>query len=413
MKSKIELENKYKKDFPILKQKFNGNELVYLDNAATTQKPEAVLDAVDNYNRTMNANPHRGAHALSVRSTDAYHKARENVRDFINAEHSEEIIFTRNTTESLNLIAYSLGETLNEGDEVVVSVIEHHSNILPWQKLAERKNIKLKFLYPGDDYKIPASEWEEKITEKTKILSVSQMSNVTGVINPVKEMAEYAHSMGALVVIDGAQGAPHIKTDVREINADFYAFSGHKMLAPMGIGVLYGKKVLLEEIPPFLTGGGMIEYVDEQSATYAPLPEKFEAGTPNAEGAVGLSAAIDYLKEIGLENIEEHEKELTAYALEKMNALDFFEIAGPTDLEDRGGIISFNIKGVHPHDLASIVDTEGIALRSGYHCAQPLMKYLDINATGRISFYFYNTKDDVDKFIEAVHKAREVFGYGS
>ncbi len=413
MKSKIELENKYKKDFPILKQKFNGNELVYLDNAATTQKPEAVLDAVDNYNRTMNANPHRGAHALSVRSTDAYHKARENVRDFINAEHSEEIIFTRNTTESLNLIAYSLGETLNEGDEVVVSVIEHHSNILPWQKLAERKNIKLKFLYPGDDYKIPASEWEEKITEKTKILSVSQMSNVTGVINPVKEMAEYAHSMGALVVIDGAQGAPHIKTDVREINADFYAFSGHKMLAPMGIGVLYGKKVLLEEIPPFLTGGGMIEYVDEQSATYAPLPEKFEAGTPNAEGAVGLSAAVDYLKEIGLENIEEHEKELTAYALEKMNALDFFEIAGPTDLEDRGGIISFNIKGVHPHDLASIVDTEGIALRSGYHCAQPLMKYLDINATGRISFYFYNTKDDVDKFIEAVHKAREVFGYGS
>jgi len=413
MKSKIELENKYKKDFPILKQKFNGKELVYLDNAATTQKPEAVLDAVDNYNRTMNANPHRGAHALSVRATDAYHKARENVRDFINAEHSEEIIFTRNTTESLNLIAYSLGETLNEGDEVVVSVIEHHSNILPWQKLAERKNIKLKFLYPGDDYKIPASEWEEKITEKTKILSISQMSNVTGVINPIKEIAEYAHSMGALVVIDGAQGAPHIKTDVREINADFYAFSGHKMLAPMGIGVLYGKKVLLEEIPPFLTGGGMIEYVDEQSATYAPLPEKFEAGTPNAEGAVGLSAAIDYLEEIGLENIEEHEKELTAYALEKMNELDFFEIAGPTDLEDRGGIISFNIKGVHPHDLASIVDTEGIALRSGYHCAQPLMKYLDINATGRISFYFYNTKEDVDKFIEAVHKAREVFGYGS
>lgn len=413
MKSKIELENKYKKDFPILKQKFNGKELVYLDNAATTQKPEAVLDAVDNYNRTMNANPHRGAHALSVRATDAYHKARENVRDFINAEHSEEIIFTRNTTESLNLIAYSLGETLNEGDEVVVSVIEHHSNILPWQKLAERKNIKLKFLYPGDDYKIPASEWEEKITEKTKILSISQMSNVTGVINPIKEMAEYAHSMGALVVIDGAQGAPHIKTDVREINADFYAFSGHKMLAPMGIGVLYGKKVLLEEIPPFLTGGGMIEYVDEQSATYAPLPEKFEAGTPNAEGAVGLSAAIDYLEEIGLEKIEEHEKELTAYALEKMNELDFFEIAGPTDLEDRGGIISFNIKGVHPHDLASIVDTEGIALRSGYHCAQPLMKYLDINATGRISFYFYNTKEDVDKFIEAVHKAREVFGYGS
>lgn len=413
MKSKLELENKYKKDFPILKEKFNGKELVYLDNAATTQKPEAVLDAVYNYNKTMNANPHRGAHSLSVRATEAYKKARDNVRDFINAEYSEEIIFTRNTTESLNLIAYSLGETLDEGDEIVVSVIEHHSNIVPWQQLAKRKNIKLKFLYPDENYKIPMTELEEKITDKTKILSISQMSNVTGVINPIKEMAEYAHKMGALVVVDGAQGAPHIKTDVRDINADFYAFSGHKMLAPMGIGVLYGKKVLLEEIPPFLTGGGMIEYVDEQSSTYAPLPEKFEAGTPNAEGAVGLSAAIDYLNNIGLEYIEEKENELTAYALKKMNELDFFEIAGPTDLIDRGGIISFNVKGVHPHDLASIVDTEGIALRSGYHCAQPLMKYFDISATGRISFYFYNTKEDIDKFIDAVHKAREVFGYGS
>jgi len=413
MKSKLELENKYKKDFPILQEKINDSELVYLDNAATTHKPKAVLDAVYNYNVKMNSNPHRGAHSLSVRSTDAYHQAREKVRDFINAEHTEEIIFTRNTTESINLIAYSLGETLSEGDEVVVSVIEHHSNILPWQKLAERKNIELKFLYPDENYRIPMSELEEKITEKTKILSISQMSNVTGVINPIKEMAEYAHKMGALVVVDGAQGAPHIKTDVRELNADFYAFSGHKMLAPMGIGVLYGKKVLLEEIPPFLTGGGMIEYVDEQSASFAPLPEKFEAGTPNAEGAVGLNAAIEYLENIGLENIEAKEDELTEYALSRMTELDFFEIAGPTELKDRGGIISFNIKGVHPHDLASIVDTEGIALRSGYHCAQPLMQYLDINATGRISFYFYNTKEDIDKFIDAVHKTREVFGYGS
>jgi len=404
---------KYKADFPILKQQINGKDLVYFDNAATTQKPEAVLAAVDNYHRTINANPHRGAPTLSVRATEAYEKARAKVRDFINAEKAEEVIFTRNTTESLNLLANSLEAFVEAGDEILISVLEHHSNILPWQQLAERKNLNLKFLYPDQNYRIPLAELKEKLTEKTKIFSISQMSNVSGVINPIKEMAELAHQKGALVVVDGAQGAPHIKTDVRDLDADFYAFSGHKMLGPMGIGVLYGKKDLLDELPPFLKGGGMIEYVKEQVSTYAPLPEKFEAGTPNVEGAVGLQAAIEYLEEIGLDKIKEHELELTAYALNKMKKLDYVEIAGPLDLENRGGIISFNIKDVHSHDLATIVDSEGIAIRSGHHCAQPLMHYYQINSTGRISFYLYNTKAEVDRFLESLEKVREVFGYGS
>lgn len=404
---------KYKADFPILNQQINGRDLVYFDNAATTQKPEAVLDAVDHYNRTINANPHRGAHTLSVRATEAYENARARVRDFINAEKSEEIIFTRNTTESINLLANSLEALVEEGDEILISVLEHHSNILPWQQLAERKNLNLRYLYPDEDYRIPMSELKEKLTDKTKVFSISQMSNVSGVINPVKEMAELAHKKGALVVVDGAQGAPHIKTDVRDLDADFYAFSGHKMLGPMGIGVLYGKKDLLEELPPFLKGGGMIEYVKEQGSTYAPLPEKFEAGTPNVEGAVGLQAAVEYLEEIGLDKIKEHELELTKYALKKMKELDYVEIAGPLDLKDRGGIISFNLKDIHSHDLATIVDSEGIAIRSGHHCAQPLMKYYQINSTGRISFYLYNTRAEVDRFLESLEKVREVFGYGS
>jgi cysteine desulfurase/selenocysteine lyase len=412
-KADKEFAEKYKADFPILKQKINGRDLVYFDNAATTQKPEAVLDAVDNYNRNINANPHRGAHTLSVRATDAYENARDKVRDFINAEKSEEIIFTRNTTESINLLANSLEALVEEGDEILISVLEHHSNILPWQQLAERKNLKLKYLYPDQNYRIPISELKDKLTAKTKIFSISQMSNVSGVINPVKEMAELAHQKDALVVVDGAQGAPHIKTDVRDLDADFYAFSGHKMLGPMGIGVLYGKKELLEELPPFLKGGGMIEYVKEQDSTYAPLPEKFEAGTPNVEGAVGLQAAIEYLEEIGLDKIKEHELELTEYALEKMKELDYVEIAGPLDLEARGGIISFNLKDIHSHDLATIVDSEGIAIRSGHHCAQPLMKFYRLNSTGRISFYLYNTKAEVDRFLESLEKVREVFGYGS
>jgi cysteine desulfurase/selenocysteine lyase len=406
-------ENKYKKDFPILNQKINGKNLVYFDNAATTQKPEVVLDAVDNYNRTINANPHRGAHTLSVCATEAYENARAKVKEFINAETSAEIIFTRNTTESLNLLANSMEALVEEGDEILISVLEHHSNILPWQQLAERKNLKLKYLYPDENYRISLAEFKNKLTDKTKIFSISQMSNVSGTINPVKEMTELAHQKDALVVVDGAQGAPHLKTDVRELNVDFYAFSGHKMLGPMGIGVLYGKKNLLEKLPPFLKGGGMIEYVKEQDSTYAPLPEKFEAGTPNVEGAVGLQAAIEYLEKIGLDKIKEHELDLTKYALEKMKQLDFVEIAGPLDLEARGGIISFNIKDIHSHDLATIVDSEGIAIRSGHHCAQPLMKFYGLNSTGRVSFYLYNTIEEVDRFLESLEKVREVFGYES
>jgi cysteine desulfurase/selenocysteine lyase len=410
---KESLGNKYKKDFPILNQQINGKSLVYFDNAATTQKPEAVLDAVDYYNRNMNANPHRGAHTLSVRATEAYENARAKVKDFINAEKAEEIIFTRNTTESLNLLASSMEALVEEGDEILISTLEHHSNILPWQQLAERKNLKLKYLYPDQNYRISLAELKDKLTDKTRIFSISQMSNVSGTINPIKEMAEIAHQKNALVVVDGAQGAPHLKTNVRDLNVDFYAFSGHKMLGPMGIGVLYGKKDLLEKLPPFLRGGGMIEYVKEQDSTYAPLPEKFEAGTPNVEGAVGLQAAIEYLEEIGLDKIKEHELELTKYALEKMKQLDFVEIAGSLDLEDRGGIISFNLKDIHSHDLATIVDSEGIAIRSGHHCAQPLMKFYGLNSTGRVSFYLYNTKEEVDRFLESLEKVREVFGYGS
>ena len=410
---KENLGSQYKKDFPILNQQINGKSLVYFDNAATTQKPEVVLDAVDNYNRNINANPHRGAHTLSVRATEAYENARAKVKNFINAERAEEVIFTRNTTESLNLLANSMEALVEEGDEILISVLEHHSNILPWQQLAERKNLKLKYLYPDQNYRISLAELKDKLTDKTKIFSISQMSNVSGTINPIKEMAEIVHQKNALVVVDGAQGAPHLKTNVRDLNVDFYAFSGHKMLGPMGIGVLYGKKDLLEKLPPFLRGGGMIEYVKEQDSTYAPLPEKFEAGTPNVEGAVGLQAAIEYLEEIGLDKIKEHELELTKYALEKMKQLDFVEIAGPLDLEDRGGIISFNIKDIHSHDLATIVDSEGIAIRSGHHCAQPLMKFYGLNSTGRVSFYLYNTREEVDRFLESLEKVREVFGYES
>ncbi|SFL50515.1 cysteine desulfurase [Halanaerobium salsuginis] len=413
MKSKQEFAAKYKRDFPILKQKINGHDLIYFDNAATTQKPESVLQAVNEYNRKFNANPHRGAHTLSVRSTQAYEAAREKVQSFINAASPAEIIFTRNTTESLNLLANSLEAIVKPGDEILISVLEHHSNILPWQQLAERKNLTLKYLYPDENFRISQEEFEKKLSSKTKILSISQMSNVTGVVNPVKEMAVKAHQQGALVVVDGAQGAPHLKTDMQDLDADFYAFSGHKMLGPLGIGVLYGKENLLNELPPFLKGGGMIEYVTEDYSTYAELPEKFEAGTPNVEGAVGLQAAIDYLENIGMDAIWEHELGLTEYALARMSELDYVEIAGPLDLEKRGGIISFNLTGIHSHDLATIVDSQGVAIRSGHHCAQPLMKYYNFNSTGRASFYLYNERSEVDKFILALKKVREVFGYGS
>lgn len=403
-----------RKDFPILSQKVNGKPLVYLDNAATTHKPEQVLKAMRDYEHMHNGNPHRGAHYLSVAATEAYEGAREKVRKFINAAKTEEIIFTRNATESLNLVAYSYGMNfIEKGDEIVLCISEHHSNIVPWQKVAKTKGAVLKYMYINSDFRLPMDEIKEKITDKTKLVAIAQISNVLGTIYPVKEIAEYAHSKGAVVLVDGAQSVPHMKVDVRDIDADFFVFSGHKMLAPMGIGVLYGRESLLEKMPPFLMGGDMIEYVEEQDTTFAELPFKFEAGTQNVQGAVGLSAAIDYLKNIGLDNINAYEKELTAYALEKMKEIPYVKIYGPNDVKGRGGVIAFNIEGCHPHDVASIVDTYGVAVRSGHHCAQPLGKYLGAPATCRASFYFYNTKEEIDVFIDSIKNVRKWLGYGS
>ena len=409
---KIDVE-KIRKDFPILSIKVNGKDLVYFDNGATTQKPVPVMNAVRNYNEKLNGNPHRGAHYLGVTSTKAYEQAREKVRKFIGAEKASQIIFTRNATESLNLIAYSYGlNFINEGDEIVIAVSEHHSNILPWQMVSKVKGAVLKYMYTDDDGKITEEEYKNKITDRTKIVAVAQMSNVLGTKHPVKQIAKYAHEKGAVVVIDGAQSVPHMKVDVKDIDADFFVFSGHKMLSSMGIGVLYAKEKLLEEMPPFLRGGDMIEYVTEQDATFAELPFKFEAGTQNVEGAVSLGAAADYLNSVGLDNIEAYEKELTKYALDKLPDIDYVTVYGPGNVEDRGGIISFNIKGVHPHDVATVLNSYGVAVRSGHHCAQPLMKYLGIQASSRASFYFYNTYEEIDRFIEGVKNVRKWLGYG-
>jgi len=415
MKSKGSLNSRQiKNDFPVLNQEVNGQTLHYLDNAATTQKPNSVLDSIEEYNKKYNANPHRGAHYLSVQSTEKYEKGRKKVRDFINANSSKEIIFTRNTTESINLLSYTFAEKeLEAGDEILLSTAEHHSNILPWQQLAERKNISLNYLDINKEGEIPFEEVKKKITDKTKIISITHMSNVTGVINDIKKITDYAHQNGVYVIVDGAQAAPHMKIDMQKLNVDFYAFSGHKMLAPMGIGVLYGKKELLEKMPPFLTGGGMIEYVKKNSSSFAPIPERFEAGTPNVEGAVGLKAAIEYLEEIGMENVFKHEQNILEYALNELNKLNYLEIYGSQNIENRGGIISFNIQGIHSHDSATIIDSKGVAVRSGHHCAQPLMEYLGINSTLRASFYIYNDKEDIDALIRGIKKAKEMFSNGS
>lgn len=403
-----------KEDFPILQQKINGNRLAYLDNSATTLKPIQVIEAISDYNKKSHGNPHRGAHKLSVLATEEYDLARKKVKEFINAKHSEEIIFTKNTTESLNLIAYSYGMNfINEGDEIVLAISEHHSNILPWQRVAKEKKANLKYMYLNANSRISEKEIKEKITTRTKIISIAQMSNVLGTIHPIEQIIEYGHKMGAIIIVDGAQSVPHMPVDVQDLDVDFFGFSAHKMLGPMGIGILYGKKELLENMPPYLTGGDMIEYVYEQEATFAPIPYKFEAGTQNVEGAVGLRAAIEYLENIGLNNIQKHEEILVEYALDKMLKLPYIDIQGPIDLYMRGGIISFTLEDIHPHDIASILDTYGIAIRAGHHCAQPLMNYLKIPATSRISFYLYNNKEDIDQFIEGIKKVRKWFGYGS
>lgn len=403
-----------KEDFPLLKQNMNGYPIAYLDNGATTQKPESVIKAITYYYKSQNANPHRGAYELSMTATEIYENTRIKTQKFINAEKSCEIIFTKNATESLNLVAYSYGmNNINAGDEVVIAISEHHSNLVPWQQICKMKGAVLKYIYLEADGNLSKEDIENKITEKTKIVAAAQVSNVLGLVNPVKEIAKKAHSVGAVIVVDGSQSTPHMKVDVRDIDADFFVFSGHKLLSPMGIGVLYGKRDLLNAMPPFLMGGDMIDYVEEQHTEFAELPAKFEAGTQNVGGAAGLSAAIDYLKNISFDKIERAEKDLVEYALPRLRELDFVELYGCDSKQDnKTGIITFNIKDVHPHDVATVMDAYGVAIRAGHHCAQPLMQYLKQNATCRASFYFYNTREDVDRFIMALKKVREVLHLG-
>lgn len=401
----------FRKDFPIL----NNPEkpVVYVDNAATTQKPQVVIDAEKNYYERLNANPLRGLYELSVEATDAYEKARHTIAQFINAKEDCQVIFTRNTTESLNLIAYSYGmANIQEGDEIVISILEHHSNILPWQLVAKTKKATLKYMYIDEDGQIPDSEIESKITNKTKIVSVTQVSNVLGIQPPIAKIINKAHSVGAIAIIDGAQGAPHIHTDVQALDADFYAFSGHKMLSPMGIGVLYGKKELLEAMPPFLRGGEMIDSVTQQDAVFAPLPEKFEAGTPNVSGAIALASAIEYLKNVGLDYIRSQEEKLMKIAMEEIAKIPHIKVYGSKDYKQHTGVLSFNVDDVHPHDVSSLLDMNGhIALRAGHHCAHPLLTYLHTTATNRVSFYFYNNEEDVYTFINNLKQVRSWLGY--
>ena len=401
------------KDFPLLRTEMNGKPIVYLDNGATTQKPEQVIRALCGYYGGCNANPHRGAYALSVEATEIYEDTRKLTATFIHAKRPEEIIFTKNATEALNLVAYSYGLTnIGAGDEIVITIAEHHSNLVPWQYVAKTKGAVLKYIYLEKDGNLSEEDIETKITEKTKLVSVTQVSNVLGLKNDVKKVAKKAHSVGAVVVVDGSQSVAHQSVDVQDIDADFFAFSGHKMLSPMGIGVLYGKYELLNAMPPFLMGGDMIEYVQEQDTTFAELPAKFEAGTQNVGGAAGLSAAIQYLQTIGFDRIEAIEKELIDYALPQLRELPYIETYGCASTRaNKTGIIAFNVKDVHPHDVATILDSTGVAVRAGHHCAQPLHRYLGLNASCRASFYLYNTKEDVDRWIAALKKVRPTLGY--
>ncbi len=395
-----------RKDFPI----FANRDIAYLDNGATTQKPIQVINAVKEFYEKYNANPHRGAYTLSLEATEKYENARTKVAKFINAKHREEIIFSKNATESLNLIAYSYGmEGLKSGDEVTLSIMEHHSNLVPWQKITKATGSKLNYMYINDEFEIPEEEIKKKITNKTKIVGITHVSNSLGTKNDIKKIIKYAHKMGAIVIVDGSQSIPHMKIDVQELDADFFVFSGHKMLSPLGIGALYGKKALLEKMTPFLMGGDMIEYVYEQDTTFAEVPYKFEAGTQNVEGAVGLDAAIDYIENIGYDKIQEIEQDVVSYAREELSKLDFLSLYLTPNKENHSSVISFNIKGIHPHDVASILDTEGVCVRSGNHCTQPLMRYLKIDSTCRASFYFYNTKEDVDRLVKALNKAYDMF----
>ena len=440
----------FKRDFPLLMQ----NNIAYLDSAATTQKPMQVINAISEYYKNANANPHRGAYKLSLESTKVYDEARKKVAKFINAKSENQIVFTRNATESLNLIAYSYGlNNLCSKDKIVLSIMEHHSNLVPWQYVSKKTGAKIEYMYINKAGEITDEEIDSKIVEGTKIVGITHVSNVLGTINPIEKIIKKAHSVGAIAVVDASQSVPHMKIDVQKLDADFLVFSGHKMLAPLGIGVLYAKSELLEKMKPFLFGGDMIEYVYEQNATFAEVPTKYEAGTQNVEGAVGLSAAIDYLNNLeldfsenneikyseevkkcktlkGMEVVQAIEKELTMYAWEELQKLAFVTIygsggtentetfsdsnnvrsAGWNNIENKqAGVISFNVNGVHPHDVASVLDSENVCIRSGNHCAQPLLRFMGLESTCRVSFYIYNTKEDVDKLIDALYKTKKLF----
>ena len=399
-----------RKQFPILQQEVNGHPLVYLDSAATSQKPEPVIQVLTEYYNEYNANVHRGVHTLGTKATERYEGAREKVRQFINAKSTEEIIFTRGTTTALNMVAASYGRAnIEEGDEIVLTYMEHHSNIIPWQQLAREKGAELKYIPLQEDGTIALEDVKQTITDKTKIVAITYVSNVLGTINPIQKIAKIAHEKGAVIVVDGAQSTPHMKVDVQELNVDFYAFSGHKLCGPVGIGVLYGKKEHLEKMEPVEFGGEMIDFVGLYESTWKELPWKFEAGTPIISGAIGLGAAIDFLQSIGMDNILEHEHRLVAYALEKMSAIEGITLYGPKDPKQRAGVVTFNLLDIHPHDVATVLDAEGIAVRAGHHCAQPLMKWLNVTATARASFYLYNTEEDIDRLIDGLVKTKEYF----
>lgn len=397
-----------REQFPILDQEVNGHPLVYLDSSATSQTPRSVIEAVDEYYRLDNANVHRGVHTLGTRATDKYEGAREKVRRFINAESTAEVIFTRGTTTAINTVASSYARmNLKAGDEIVLTPMEHHSNIIPWQQAAKATGATLKYIPLQKDGTITLEDVRKTITNQTKIVAIAHVSNVLGTINPIKVIAEIAHEHGAIIVVDGAQGAPHMSVDVQDLNCDFYAFSGHKMCAPTGIGVLYGKRKLLEQMEPVEFGGEMIDFVDLHDSTWADLPWKFEGGTPIIAGAIGLGAAIDFLNEVGMDDIMDYEMKLADYALEKLRTIDDVDIYGP---EERAALVTFNLGDVHPHDAATVLDSQGIAVRAGHHCAQPLMKWLDVTATARASFYLYNTKEDIDRLVDGLQKTKEYFG---
>ncbi|AAT05150.1 cysteine desulfurase [Listeria monocytogenes] len=402
---------KIRADFPILAQEINEKPLAYLDNAATSQKPKQVIEALTHYYEFDNANVHRGVHTLAARATDAYEAARGKVAKFIHAREVAEIIFTRGTTSAINLVVDSYAEAnIEAGDEIVISYLEHHSNLIPWQQLAKRKGAVLKYIELEEDGTISVEQAKKTIGEKTKIVALAHVSNVLGTITPMKEIAAIAHQFGAVILVDGAQAVPHMEVDVVDLDADFYAFSGHKMMAPTGIGALYGKRELLDAMEPTEFGGEMIDFVELYDSTWKELPWKFEAGTPIIGGAIALGAAIDYLAEVGLANIHAHEQALASYAIEEMSKIEGITIYGPKDASKRCGLVTFNLEGAHPHDIATILDEDGIAIRAGHHCAQPLMKWLDVSSTARASFYIYNTKEEIDALIDGLKLTKEYFG---